>query len=80
MVTYVSTITAPFGPDNQGEAPKLCKTCKHFIPPPHKDLKFGRCSLFGEINLIDGEVSYPFASNVRSGRCRGKYHSEVTQE
>jgi hypothetical protein len=50
---------------------KLCKNCKHFLPTMYGD-KFdigkhmGRCSLYGKINLVTGEIEHEYASIVRS--------------
>jgi len=50
---------------------KLCKDCKNFLPAMYGD-KFdvgnhlGRCTLYGKINLINGEVDHEYASIARS--------------
>ena len=50
---------------------KLCRDCKNFIPALYGG-KFdvgnhlGRCSLYGKINLINGEVDHEYASIARS--------------
>lgn len=55
---------------------KLCKDCKYYVlplPPHEKNKKLGKCALFGNVNLIDGEVEYKFVSDVRPALCSGKY-------
>ena len=50
---------------------KLCKDCKFFLPTMYGG-KFdigrhmGRCSLYGKINLVTGEIEHEYASIVRS--------------
>ncbi len=58
---------------------KLCKDCKYYVlplPPHEKNKKLGKCALFGNVNLIDGEVDYKFVSDVRPLACNGKYYEE----
>lgn len=52
---------------------KICRTCKHFVPnttvsKTEKDLQiaYGKCALFGEQNLVTGEVIYTSAAICRS--------------
>ena len=70
-----------------GCPPKLCKDCKFFMPPPPapadkfeklkmpvnagEPLSMGKCSKFGEVNLIDGVIAYPYAASVRPSFCQG---------
>lgn len=61
----------------------VCKNCKFFIPYESNmqnklELsKFSKCKLFGEKNLITGEVSYEYAELCRKdeNKCgiNGKY-------
>jgi hypothetical protein len=49
---------------------KLCKDCKHFLPTFIGDKYdvgdyFGKCNLYGKINLVTGEIDNEYASNVR---------------
>lgn len=48
---------------------KLCTTTS----TTRKNKKLGKCALFGNVNLIDGEVEYKFISDVRPALCNGKY-------
>lgn len=60
-----------------GASVKLCKDCKYYVhplPPHENNKKLGKCALFGSINLIDGDIEYKFASDVRPALCNGKYH------
>lgn len=55
---------------------KLCKDCKYYVlplPPHEKNKKLGKCALFGTVNLIDGEVEYKYASDIRPALCNGKF-------
>ncbi len=55
---------------------KLCKDCKYYVlplPPQEKNKKLGKCALFGNVNLVDGEVDYKYVSDVRPALCNGKY-------
>jgi hypothetical protein len=52
---------------------KLCVSCKYFIGhyPDYPDEQinhsnYGKCKLFGEINLITGKIQYDYAKFVRS--------------
>ena len=76
---FVSVVYHSFSPVSEIHTKnvKLCKDCKHFFTPPHqKNLKFGKCRLFGDINLIDGDIEYKYAGGVRSTECKGKYYEE----
>lgn len=48
---------------------KLCIDCKYFIRETnfHKDyqVELGKCGLFYELNLLNGQKTYAFASNCR---------------
>jgi hypothetical protein len=52
--------------------PKLCIDCKYFVGEesrwPYDDApqaKYGKCKLFGKINLVSGEINYEYASLAR---------------
>ena len=50
---------------------KLCKNCKHFLPTMYGDkfdigIHMGRCSLYGKLNLVNGEIEHEYASIIRS--------------
>lgn len=76
MITYVQVAVSPFSPCSPISEQKFCKNCKHFSVPPNKDQKFGRCKLFGEVNLVDGEVTYMYAGSARLEKCKGKFFTE----
>lgn len=64
----------------QGCPPKICINCKHYIPPkpcssPDKNL--GLCKYFGEVHLVTGEISYPFASAARDALCKGDMYTDT---
>ena len=52
---------------------KLCKNCVHFtnrttnddFGPLVDDISLGRCKLFGDINLVTGEMKYSLAQACR---------------
>jgi hypothetical protein len=54
-----------FRPGKNINTVKLCKKCKHFIP--NKD----RCQLFGNMDLVTGDMEYNYASSerVENGNC-----------
>lgn len=41
-----------------------------------RSVKMGLCKYFGDMNLVDGEITYPFASAVRSTLCKGDKYVE----
>jgi hypothetical protein len=47
-----------------------------------RETTLGKCNLFGEINIISGEVEYDYASLVRmsESKCgnKGKYFQDKT--
>lgn len=62
---------------------KICKDCKYYVlplPPNEKNKKLGKCAMFGTVNLIDGEVEYKYASDVRPALCAGKYFEFLARE
>jgi len=67
---------------------KSCKTCLHFIEdksnypydPPSNNEKYGKCKIFGEQNLVSGEIHPEYAvwcrhDNTKCGK-EGTYHTE----
>jgi hypothetical protein len=62
-----------------------CKTCAYFIK--HDDFEFassfdlGKCMLFGEKNVVSGEIKYDYADAARkfNSSCGivGKYYNEA---
>ena len=59
-----------FGKEINKNVEKLCLNCKHFIGHfsnlPINHSIHGKCKLFGEIDLITGEIVYDHAKFVRS--------------
>lgn len=57
----------------------LCINCMYFIKdtsnypydPPPNDKLFGRCKMFGEQNMVTGELEYDYAatSRIRENKC-----------
>lgn len=63
---------------------KICKKCIHFIEDKSdvpNDTLYGRCKMFGEQNIITGEVENDFASMCRydNTKCgiNGKYFNTI---
>ncbi len=59
----------------QTPSSKLCKDCKHFKSDP-TGARFGKCSLYGKQNLVDGKIEYSYASIAREYECRGDYYDK----
>jgi hypothetical protein len=56
---------------------KICKNCKHF--KTHEiGIQYGHCSLFGEQDLVTGEIKHTFASVAREFFCKGDYWEEYS--
>jgi hypothetical protein len=55
---------------------KICKNCKHFRSGFLSSVEFGKCSKFGEQNLVDGTITYDYASVTRDYHCKGDYFEE----
>ena len=70
----------------------LCINCIYFIKdtnnypydPPPNDKQFGRCKIFGEKNMVTGEIEYDYAasSRIREDKCgiSGKYFELKTDK
>ncbi len=60
----------------------ICKNCVHFLQNQGND-EFSKCKMFGEKNLINGEIVYSYADMCRNieKRCNitGKYYEEKRQ-
>jgi len=59
----------------------LCINCKHFIPNVPYNSLLGRCKMFGDVDLITGDISYNTASLCRKydhfcGK-NAKYFSQI---
>lgn len=55
---------------NNYKSIKLCKNCRHFLPTMYGDRydignHLGRCNLFGQMNVINGEIEHEYATLVR---------------
>lgn len=59
--------TTPFEIKNHGLP--VCSECKHFEPAGlwgKSSVKYGKCKLFGEKNVLDGTIHYEYASIARN--------------
>jgi hypothetical protein len=63
----------------------ICVNCVHFIEPKRQDDDYelyGRCKMFGQMNLITGDIHYGLAISCRSDneKCGylGTAHKERT--
>ena len=58
-----------------------CRNCKHFMPKKGalEEYEYGRCSQFGEKDVVTGKIKYKYASvsRILSWECgeKGKYYS-----
>jgi hypothetical protein len=52
-------------------AAPLCKTCIHYIPPVDGRFDSGRsnCKKFSTIDVVNGEIEYSLAREVRANGC-----------
>lgn len=65
----------------------ICKNCVNFIENPvyGSDITtYSKCKVFGDKNLVSGEITYRFASIIRDfdeycGR-KGKYYQETPKQ
>lgn len=57
---------------------KLCKDCKHF--QPSQKVKYGKCSLYGFQDLVDGSIKYEFAGIARQYECKGQYFKDAKEK
>ena len=67
----------------------VCSNCLHFIEhknnypydPIPNDERYGRCKLFGEVDLVTGEIEHDSAKNCRltESQC-GKSGSKFTDK
>ena len=56
----------------------LCKDCKYFVKQKNNEnLLYGLCTRFGNINLINGSISYDYASTTRQFTCKDEYFEEA---
>lgn len=56
--------------------PPLCIHCRHYLPPPNKDVdrKHGYCQKSGFMNVVDGQVHYSNVAIVREYDCKGGWY------
>lgn len=58
----------------------ICKTCIHFLPDEttSRTNEFAKCKLFGEKDIVTGEITYKYAvlCRINNDYCNitGKYH------
>ena len=65
-----------------------CFNCAHFIkykdPNPSNDEEFGKCKMFGTMNLVSGKAKYEYASICRDNdkQCgkKGAYYEEAPKK
>lgn len=55
---------------------KICKNCKYFKKNFLLSDKLGMCTYSKNIDLIDGSISYNFASLYRASDCKDKYYED----
>lgn len=53
---------------------QLCANCVHFIPPNPPVMKLAKCRKYGEVDLVDGKVTFSAVAVVREGYCKGQYY------
>ena len=63
----------------------VCKNCMHFMKSKHMDdLTYGVCKLFGEKNIITGEIKYKYADMTRMSEklcgINGKYFAHIPKD
>jgi len=63
----------------------ICKTCIHFLHEKRLSgsEEFGRCKLFGEKNILTGEIKYEYAELCRlsNNKCNitGNYYESTSK-
>lgn len=79
------TTTAYIDPLHSPMKIPLCKNCKHFkydmeISDKKNQLQYGRCELFGNLDLVTGNIEFQYAAITRDheNQCGldGKYYKE----
>ena len=53
------------------ENSKFCKDCKFFFPESKIDDTFGKCALYGKLDMVTGKFFYGYAGVVRQFICKG---------
>jgi len=46
----------------------LCKNCIYFQMPKHSMTNLGRCTKFGTMDIVSGEIEYDFACHCRNDK------------
>lgn len=62
-----------------------CPSCRYYQKPvaeprgmcPRSDPVYGKCLMFGTINMLGGQIHYDYAINTYDVHCHGKYYSRV---
>lgn len=55
---------------------QLCVHCKYFVPPQPPVMKLAKCRQYGEVDLVDGSVTFAAVAVVRESYCKGHYYVE----
>ena len=55
---------------------KLCKNCKHFKTDFMTGVQYGKCTLYGKQDLVDGHIVYDYASVARIFSCHGDHYEQ----
>lgn len=63
----------------------VCKNCMHFMKSKHMDdLSYGVCKLFGQKNIVTGEIKYKYADMTRMSEkfcgINGKYFTHKVKK
>jgi hypothetical protein len=66
---------------NFHERPKICRNCRFFkiesnFITSDDQIKFSLCTKYAYTNLVDGSITYPFASLTRIYDCKGEWHEQ----
>jgi hypothetical protein len=59
---------------NVDKIPNLCKNCKYI--KYFANMHYSKCTKFGRIDLVSGDIRYDYASTAREFTCKGKYYEE----
>lgn len=58
---------------NLNSIQSICKDCKFFVASANDTtLEFGKCTLYGDRNLVSGRLTFGYASVVREYICKGR--------
>lgn len=72
----------PFSPEAPLLPTKLCMKCAHYIPPKMGTTATGRgqCRLYGNVDVIDGSVTYADVRTIRQQFCKGAKYEDSPQK